>query len=91
MDKGTKTGLQDSFEAWLQICDEADPILKQKSLQEADLRQHFEKHKEMWEPKARKTEAVADKAWHLTQISHTRGHILEQDWGTLLSLAKEDG
>ena len=90
VDKGTKNGLQDSFKAWLQICDEADPILKQKSLQEADLRQYFERQKETWEPTARKTEAFADKARLLAQISHTRGQILEQDWGTLLSLAKEN-
>ena len=62
-DKGTKTYLKDSFRAWMNICNKAEVFLEQERLQEDELRQCFEQHKETWEPAERKTEAIAEKAW----------------------------
>ena len=53
VDRGQKTEVQDSFEAWVHICDEVDALLEHQRLQEEDLRQCFEKHKETWEPTAK--------------------------------------
>ena len=34
---------------------------------------------------------IAEKAWQVSRSSDTRGQKLEQDWGGLLNLAKENG
>ena len=43
------------------------------------------------EPAEREIEALTEKAWQLTWGSNTSGQHLEEDWDTLLSLAKENG
>ena len=52
------------------------------------MRQCFERHKETWEPTARKTEAIAEKAWHISQSSNTKREAFQQDWDGLLSLER---
>ena len=50
-----------------------------------------ERHKNTWEPTARKTKAKAEKGWCWHKAATRRDKHLEQDWDTLPSLAKEHG
>ena len=80
---------------WLQklkkVSEESEVILEQKRLQEEEVWKVLEQHMETWEPAERKIEAIAEKAWQLTQRSDTQGKNLEQDWDSFLRLAKESG
>ena len=71
MDKGTKAELQDCFDSWARRCDEAEAARSKKSLAEDGLKQCFERHKTSWEPAARKTDVIAEKAWQLSQNNNT--------------------
>ena len=42
-------------------------------LQEDELRKYFERHKDTWEPTARKTDVFAEKTWQLSQRSTHEG------------------
>ena len=88
-DQGTKAALQDSFDAWVQVCDEMNAFLFKKSSQQEELKQYFERHKTMWEPTSRKPEAVAEMCWKLSQSNNRKGQHWEQN--TLLTLAQKYG
>ena len=79
--KGTKVELQGIFDAWVDICD--DKNKKNES-------SVFERHEATWDPTARKTEAIAEKAWQLSQSNNTKGQQVAQDWNIHL-MAKENG
>ena len=57
---GTNVELQDCFNTWVCICDEAQVALEQQSSAEEQLKQ-FERHEATLETPARKTEVITEK------------------------------
>ena len=61
VDKGTKVKLQESSDAWVDICNDMD-VSRKKSLQKKELMQCFDRHNATWKPTASKTEATPENA-----------------------------
>ena len=93
MDKMTKTESLDCFNAWVQMCDDADEIHERKSLQEEELKQCVEKAQVILGARGEKKQRViAEKVWQLWQGAAIRkGSIWNRIGMVFLNLAKETG
>ena len=64
------------FDSWVPCCEEADVGLEQKNLAEEEVKQCFERYKDILEVCGEKTEETP---WQLSQSSNTKSQNLEQD------------
>ena len=89
VDKQTRIDLVETPREFEKESEEAEVIMEQKRIQEEEVWKILQQHLESWESAKRHIEAMAGKAWQLTQSSGTKGKNLEQDSENFLNMAKE--